>query len=91
MIFWEHFKSFLLTHLVNGNLFYSIGPLPETDKEKYWYNKALQDCLKDVKRFEYDIERHYSKKYKSLTDCLQSNGIRTYYDERTNTTHICKP
>jgi hypothetical protein len=88
MKIWEQFKEKLLTNAVNGNLFYTHDTLPQTDKEKYWYNRGLQDSLMDVKCYEKQCETVYGKKYDSLIKCLSQNDIRVYYDETTNSTHI---
>ena len=88
MKIWEEFKEYLLTKAVNGNLFYTNCTLPETDKEKYWYNRGLQDSLMDVKCYEAQCEAIYNKKYNSLIKCLNQNYIYVYYNDVTNTTHI---
>ena len=90
MKIWEKFKEFLLTHAVNGNMFYTYRTLPQTDKEKYWYNRGLQDSLMDVKCYEKQCEKTYGKKYNSLIKCLDSHEVIVYYDETTGTTHISR-
>jgi len=90
MNIWKQFKEKLLTNAVNGNLFYTQRTLPETDKEKYWYNRGLQDSLMDVKCYEKQCDYVYSKKYDSLIKCLSQHGILVCYDEITNITHISK-
>lgn len=90
MKIWEQFKAKLLTNAVNGNLFYTSRTLPETNKERYWYNRGLQDSLMDVKLYEKQCEDVYSKKYDSLIKCLSKHKILVSYDETTNTTHISK-
>lgn len=90
MKIWEQFKEYLMTHAVNGNLFYTYRTLPETNKEKYWYNRGLQDSLLDVKRYEKQCEKTYGKKYNSLIKCLNDHEIIVHYDEITGTTHISK-
>ena len=80
----------LLTTAINGNLFYTSRTLPKTDKEKYWYNRGLQDSLMDVKLYEKKCEKVYSKKYNSLIRCLTEYKILVYYDEFTGTTRISK-
>lgn len=89
MKIWELFREKLL-NAVNGSLFYTSRTLPETDKEKYWYNRGLEDSFKDLKCYEEQCEAFYSKKYNSLIDCLTKKGILVCYDEVTNTTHISK-
>ena len=88
MKIWEEFKSKLLTIAVNGNLFYTNSTLPKTNKEKYWYNRGLQDSLKDLKSYEKHCEYMYSKKHDSLIKCLSQHKFFVCYDEVTNTTHI---
>ena len=61
MKIWEQFKAMLLTNAVNGNLFYTRRTLPKTDKEKYWYNRGIQDSLIDVKRYEKLCEDYCTK------------------------------
>ena len=90
MKIWEQFKAMLLTNAVNGNLFYTRRTLPKTDKEKYWYNRGIQDSLIDVKRYEKLCEDVYGSKYDSLIKCLSQHSILVCYDEITNTTHITK-
>ena len=90
MKIWEIFKEHLLTHAVNGNLFYTHRTLPETEKEKYWYNRGLQDSLMDVKCYEAQCEKVYSKKYDSLIRCLSQKEIMVHYEEATDTTHISR-
>lgn len=90
MKIWEQFKRHLITLAVNGNLFYTSRTLPETDEEKYWYNRGLQDSLMDVKRYEEHCEKVYSRKYDSLIHALSSREIMVVYDEVTNTTHLSR-
>lgn len=90
MKIWEQFKEMLLTRAVNGNWLYTSRTLPETNKEKYWYNRGLQDSLMDVKLYEKQCKDTYSKKYNSLIKCLSQNRILVHYDEVTNTSHISK-
>ena len=71
-------------------MFYTYRALPETEKEKYWYNRGLEDSLLDVKRYEKQCERKYGKKYDSLIKCLSAREIIVHYDEVTNTTHISR-
>lgn len=91
MKIWEHFKQFLITNAVNGNLFYTFKTLPQTDIEKYWYNRGLQDSLMDLKTFEEQCERTHSIKYDSLVKCLSQHNILVHYDEATNISHISVP
>ena len=90
MKIWEQFKEYLITRAINGNWFYTYRTLPATDKEKYWYNRGLEDSLLDLKRYEKQCEKTYGKKYNSLLKCLDSHGVSVYYDEGTNTTHISR-
>lgn len=78
---WEVFRDYLKSMFYGGNLFVTKGRLPETDDEVYWYNKALQDCVMELRNYELLCE----SKYKSLVSCLSKNGINVYYDEMTNT------
>lgn len=90
MKIWEHFKEKLLTFAVNGNMFYTSCTLPQTNKEKYWYNRGLQDSLMDVQFYEKQCDYVYGKKYDSLIKCLSQHKILVYYDETTNITRISK-
>lgn len=90
MKIWEQFKEYLITRAINGNMFYTYRTLPETEKEKYWYNRGLEDSLLDVERYEKQCENVYSKKYDSLIHALSSRGIMVVYDDVTNTTHISR-
>jgi hypothetical protein len=90
MKIWEIFKEHLITRAINGSIFYTRFTLPNTDKEKYWYNRGLQDSLMDVKRYEEHCEKVYSRKYDSLIHALSSRGIMVAYDEVTNTTHLSR-
>lgn len=90
MKIWEMLKEKLLTNAVNGNLFYTSRTLPQTNKEKYWYNRGLHDSLIDVRNYEKQCDALYSKKYNSLIKCLSQQNILVYYDEATNTTHLTK-
>lgn len=90
MKIWEQFKEYLITRAINGNLFYTYRTLPKTEKEKYWYNRGLQDSLLDVRDYEARCKKLYGKKYDSLIKCLNNREIMVHYDEITNTTHISK-
>ena len=90
MKIWEQFKEYLITRAINGNWFYTYRTLPATDKEKYWYNRGLEDSLLDLKRYEKQCEKTYGKKYNSLLKCMDSHKVSVYYDEGTNTTHISR-
>lgn len=90
MKIWEQFKKHLITLAVNGNLFYTRYTLPQTDEEKYWYNRGLQDSLMDVKFYEEQCEKTYGKKYDSLIKCLNDREIIVHYDETTGVTHISR-
>lgn len=80
MKIWEEFKEYLKEKFYGGNIFVCKGKLPETKDEIYWYNKALQDCVLDMKTYESICE----SKYKSLLACLSKKGIHVIYDETTN-------
>ena len=71
MKFWEHLRELFKKYYYNGNIFFTKGKLPYTKEEKYWYNKALEDSLFEVRNFEECCEQ----KYESLIDCLSRNGI----------------
>lgn len=77
---WEEFKHHLKQKFYGGNIFECKGTLPKTKDEIYWYNRALQDCVLDMKTYESICE----SKYKSLLECLTKKGIRVAYDELTN-------
>lgn len=77
---WEKFKEHLKEKFYGGNIFVCKGTLPKTKDEIYWYNKALQDCVLDMKTYESICE----SKYNSLLTCLSKKGIRVTYDESTN-------
>lgn len=80
MKIWEEFKEYLKDKFYGGNIFVCKGKLPETKDEIYWYNKALQDCVRDMELYESICE----SKYKSLLDSLTKKGIYVTYDKLTN-------
>lgn len=80
MKIWEEFKACLKRKFYGGNIFVCKGTLPKTDNEIYWYNRALQDCVMDMKNYESMCEN----KYKSLLDSLTKKGIYVTYDKLTN-------
>lgn len=77
---WKEFKHHLKEKFYGGNIFVCKGKLPKTKDEIYWYNKALQDCVLDMKTYESICE----SKYKSLLAALSKKGILVAYDESTN-------
>ena len=77
---WKDFKTCLKRKFYGGNIFEVKGKLPETKDEIYWYNKALQDCVRDMELYESICE----SKYKSLLAALSKKGILVAYDESTN-------
>lgn len=77
---WKEFRDHLKRTFYGGNIFVMKGTLPETEDEKYWYNRALQDCVLELKNYESICE----SKYKSLLSCLSKNGIYVTYDKMTN-------
>ena len=80
MKIWEDFKNYLKREFYGGNIFVCKGTLPKTDNEIYWYNRALQDCVLDMKNYESMCE----SKYKSLLDALSKKGMYVTYDKMTN-------
>lgn len=52
MKIWEEFKDYLKREFYGGNIFVMKGTLPQTEDEKYWYNRALQDCVLELKNYE---------------------------------------
>lgn len=80
MKIWEEFKACLKRKFYGGNIFECKGTLPKTKDEIYWYNRALQDCVLDMKTYESMCE----SKYNSLLECLSKKGIRVTYDEMIN-------
>ena len=80
MKIWEEFKEYLKDKFYGGNIFVCKGKLPETKDEIYWYNKALQDSVRDMELYESICE----SKYKSLLLALSKKSIRVTYDEVTN-------
>lgn len=80
MKIWEEFKACLKRKFYGGNIFEVQGTLPKTKDEIYWYNRALQDSVMDMKTYESMCER----KYKSLLETLTKKGILVAYDESTN-------
>ena len=80
MKIWENFKAHLKRKFYGGNIFEVMGTLPETKEEIYWYNRALQDSVLDMKTYESMCER----KYKSLIEALTRKGIFITYDNLTN-------
>ena len=81
MKIWKDFRDYLKRTFYGGNLFVMKGSIPQTDDEKYWYNRALQDCVLELRTYESLCE----SKYKSLVSCLSKNGIDVIYDGVTNT------
>lgn len=73
-----------LKEYFNGNIFLCMGTMPETKKEKFWYNKALYDSSRDF----YTYKEQVQNKYYNLIQCLTENGIKVYYDELNNKHHI---
>lgn len=80
MEIWKNFKKHLQEKFYGGNIFTCMGTMPKTKDEIYWYNKALQDCVLDVKQYEKICE----SKYNSLLNALSKKGILVAYDEYTN-------
>ena len=77
---WKEFKHHLKEKFYGGNIFEVKGTLPKTKEEIYWYNRALQDSVLDMKTYESMCER----KYKSLIEALTRKGIFVTYDNLTN-------
>ena len=80
MKIWEDFKACLKRKFYGGNIFEVKGALPKTKDEIYWYNRALQDSVMEMKTYESMCER----KYNSLLECLSKKGIYVTYDKMTN-------
>lgn len=87
MKIWEQFKECLQRKFYGGNIFTCKGTLPKTDDEIYWYNRALQDSVVEMKNYESVCE----SKYNSLVACLSKNGIYVTYDKMTNKHMINTP
>ncbi len=77
---WIQFLETLRMKFYGGNIFVMKGRIPETKEEKYWYNRALEDSVNELRNYEDICE----SKYKSLIDCLSKNGISVCYNDRTN-------
>lgn len=69
MKIWEKFKEEVIYKYVTCNIFHIKGSLPETEEQKYWYNKALQDSFSEMKLYEKICEAKYDSLVRALAKC----------------------